>query len=283
MKTIKLKDGITIPRLGMGSWFIGDNPNTRKDEIDAFRYGIERGMTLIDTAEMYGGGRSESLIGEAIAPFDRESIYLISKVLPNNAGKRNINDSCERSLKRLNTDYLDCYLLHWRGGVPLEETIESMVRLVDSGKIKSFGVSNFDTDDMEELFTIDNGELSVMNQVLYHLGSRGVEYSLLPLMKQHNTAMMAYCPLAQGGSLRARLLTSEAVRFVAQQKNADPFQILLAFAIRDEAVIAIPKASSVAHVKSNFDAMNIELTKRDIELLSEDFMPPVDKMPLDMQ
>jgi len=283
MKTIRLKDNREIPRLGMGSWFIGDSIATREGEIEALRYGIERGMTVIDTAEMYGGGRSELLVGEAIEPFAREDLYLISKVLPNNAGRRDIFSSCDRSLERLKTEYLDCYLLHWRGEVPLEETIECMIELQDRGKIASFGVSNFDTDDMQELFSIEGGNQAVMNQVLYHLGSRGVEYSLLPWLKQNNTAMMAYCPLAQGGSLRARLLTSEAVRFVAQQKGVDPFQILLAFAIHDSNVIAIPKASSIHHVEANFNALSIELTDRDMEMLSEDFTPPLTKQPLDIQ
>ena len=283
MKTIELKSGVTIPRLGMGTWFIGDTKATRKGEIDALRRGIELGMTVIDTAEMYGGGRSESLIAEAIGSFERESLYIISKVLPNNAGRRDIFTSCERSLARLKTDYLDCYLLHWRGSTPLEETVDCMMELIQKGRIRSFGVSNLDTDEMEELFSFEDGRRCVMNQVLYHLGSRGVEYDLLPWLKNNNTAMMAYCPLAQGGSLRARLLTSEAMRILATEKNADPFQILLAFAIHDENVVAIPKASTVEHVESNFQALSIELTKRDIDLLSEDFAPPTTKLHLDMQ
>lgn len=283
MKTINLKNGTTLPRLGMGTWFLGDNRATRKDEIEALRYGIEHGMTVIDTAEMYGGGRSETLVGEAIEPFSRENIYLISKVLPNNAGRRDIFKSCDKTLERLKTDYLDCYLLHWRGGVPLEETIECMMELIQKGKIHSFGVSNLDTPDMQELFSIKDGNKCVMNQVLYHLGSRGIEYSLLPWLKNNNTAMMAYCPLAQGGSLRAGLLTSEAVRLVAHQKGVTPIQILLAFAIRDDNVIAIPKASSIKHVESNLKALSIELTVRDIELLSSDFPPPHTKLPLDIQ
>jgi len=282
MKKVTLKDGAILPQLGMGSWFLGDNYNTRQDEIDALRYGIEHGLTLIDTAEMYGGGRSESLIGKAIEPYDRGMLYLISKVLPNNASRRDIFTSCDRSLARLKTDYLDCYLLHWMGAVPLEETIECMMELKDRGKIKSFGVSNFDVDDMKELFFEKDGSNCVMNQVLYHLGSRGVEYDLLPWLKQNNTTMMAYSPLAQGGSLRARLLTSEAVRIVAKQKEVDPFQILLAFAIHDSSVIAIPKASTLKHIKSNIEALEVELTKRDIELLSKDFAPPQTKQPLDM-
>lgn len=283
MKTLQLKDGAIIPKLGMGSWFIGDSSTTRQDEINALRFGIENGLTLIDTAEMYGGGRSESLIGEAIDPYDRESLYIISKVLPNNAGKRDIFTSCEKTLARLKTEYLDCYLLHWRGGIPLEETVECMMKLIQTGKIKSYGVSNFDTNDMQELYTVQDSNKCVMNQVLYHLGSRGVEYSLLPLLKQNKNALMAYCPLAQGGSLRARLLTSEAVRIVAKNKGVDEFQILLAFAIHDSNVVAIPKASSITHVKSNIESLSIELTDRDIELLSRDFAPPQSKQPLDIQ
>ena len=283
MKTIILKNGVTIPKLGMGTWFMGDSAATKKSEINALRCGIELGMTLIDTAEMYGSGRSEQLVGEAISPYNRESLFIVSKVLPNNAGRRDIFSSCEKSLSRLKTDYLDCYLLHWRGMVSLDETVECMMELIERGRIKSFGVSNFDIEDMKELYTVNDGNKCTMNQVLYHLGSRGTEYSLLPWLKENKTAMMAYCPLAQGGSLKARLLTSEAVRVVAKQKEADPFQILLAFAIHDNNIVAIPKASTAEHVYSNYKAMSIKLTQRDIDLLSEDFPAPAKKLPLDTQ
>ncbi len=283
MKTVTLKNGVQVPRLGQGTWFIGDNPKTRVSEIETLRRGIDLGMTLIDTAEMYGSGRSESLVGEAIAPYDREKLFLVSKVLPNNAGRKNIFQSCDRSLERLKTEYLDCYLLHWRGGVPLRETIDCMKELVSRGKIKSFGVSNLDTYDMEELVAIPGGDDAVTNQVLYHLGSRGIEYDLLPWLKKHNMAMMAYCPLAQGGSLRSNLLKSEAVRIIAAEREIDAFQVLLAFALHDPNIMAIPKASTIKHVEKNYQALSVTLTQRDIDLLSEDFPPPTRKMPLDIQ
>lgn len=284
MKTLTLKNGVTVPRLGMGSWFIGDNRAARKEEIETLRRGVDLGMTLIDTAEMYGGGRSEELVGEAIAPYDREKLFLVSKVLPNNAGRRNIFRSCENSMRRLRTDYLDCYLLHWRGGVSLEETVECMMELVGAGKIKSFGVSNLDSHDMRELFSVTDGENCVIDQVLYHLASRGVEYDLLQWLKNERTAMMAYCPLAQAGRLGARgLLRGGVVSAVAEKHGADSVQVLLAFSMRDENIIAIPKASSLAHVESNFQSLEIALDDEDIALLSKEFPPPDRKMPLDIQ
>lgn len=282
MKTLTLKNGATVPRLGQGTWFIGDDRAARGEEIETLRRGIDLGLTLIDTAEMYGSGRSEDLVGEAIAPYGREKLFLVSKVLPNNAGRRNIFASCDNSLRRLKTEYLDCYLLHWRGGVPLRETAECMMELIERGKIKSFGVSNLDTYDMQELWSVADGSKCVTDQVLYHLGSRGVEFDLLPWLKSERTAMMAYCPLAQAGSLRSNLLRSEAVKKVAEKHGADLFQILLAFSMRDENVISIPKASSVAHVESNFKSLEINLDDQDIAMLSADFPAPTRKMHLDI-
>jgi len=283
MKKIKLKNGAEMPKLGQGTWFMGDEPASREDEISAIRRGIELGMTLIDTAEMYGSGRSELLVGEAIAPFSREELFVVSKVLPGNAGRGKIFASCEKTLSRLKTEYLDCYLLHWMGGVPLSETVECMMELTHRGLIKSFGVSNLDAMDMEELYSVADGNKCVTDQVLYHLGSRGVEFDLMPWLAENRTAMMAYCPLAQGASLSSGLLRSEALRVITREKEADVFQILLAFALRNDNVAAIPKASSVSHVERNFKALSIKLTKRDIDILSKDFPPPKRKQPLDMQ
>ncbi len=193
MKTVILKDGTPVPAVGQGTWFMGEKPSRRKDEIAALRWGIENGMNLIDTAEMYGDGASEELVGEAIAPYEREKLFLVSKVYPWNAGRAHIFRSCEDSLKRLGTSYLDMYLLHWRGSVPLHETVECMEELVSNGLIRRWGVSNLDYDDMEELYDIHNGDHCQTDQVLYHLGSRGTERKLQPWLKQHDIPLMAYC------------------------------------------------------------------------------------------
>ena len=180
MKTVTLPDGTQVPALGQGTWYLGEQPAVRARELAALRTGIEHGMTLLDTAEMYGGGRSEELVGEAIRPYDREKLFLVSKVYPHNAGRPEIFRSCENSLRRLGTEYLDLYLLHWRGSVPFAETAECMEELVRKGRIRRWGVSNLDTDDMEELWGVPGGAQCQVDQVLYHLGSRGVEYDLLP-------------------------------------------------------------------------------------------------------
>ena len=204
--TITLASGATVPALGQGTWYLGDDPAARAREISALRTGVGAGMRLIDTAEMYGGGRSEKLVGEAIANTPREELFLVSKVLPENAGEKHIFQCCDATMKRMGVDYLDLYLLHWRGSVPLAETVRCLEQLKEMGKIKNWGVSNFDIDDMEELWRIPQGRNCQVNQVLYHMGSRGIEYSLLPWMREHQVALMAYCPLAQGGSLRRGLL-----------------------------------------------------------------------------
>ena len=180
---VRLKDGALMPKLGQGTWFLGEDKSKEQDEIKSIKIGIENNMTLIDTAEMYGEGLAEELVGKAIKGYDREKLFLVSKVYPHNAGRRNIFRSCENTLKRMGVEYLDLYLLHWRGAVPLSETVECMEELVKKGKIKRWGVSNFDIDDMKELMTVKDGDKCVVNQVLYHLGSRGIEYSLYPWMK----------------------------------------------------------------------------------------------------
>lgn len=280
-RTVTLSDGTVLPALGQGTWMIGDNPNKRKEEIETLRTGIELGMYVIDTAEMYGSGRSESLVGEAIADI-RDEVFLVSKVYPHNAGLDRIAVSCEASLRRLGTDRLDLYLLHWRGSIPLEETIEGMERLVEQGKILRWGVSNFDTADMEELVSLTRGTHCVTNQVLYHLGSRGIEFDLLPWQRNMRMPIMAYCPLAQAGSLRRELVTHRAVLEVAERHGLTPFQLLLAWCIRDEGVMAIPKASSVEHVRLNAQAASVQLTQEDLQKLDEAFPPPTRKMYLDI-
>lgn len=280
---VRLKNGAEIPALGLGTWYLGDDAGRRAREIAALRTGIEKGMALIDTAEMYGGGRSERLVGEAIKGTERGRLFIVSKVLPNNAGRRGIFRSCEESLQRLGTDYLDLYLLHWRGSVPLAETVECMEKLERDGLIRGWGVSNFDTDDMEELRRVKGGDGCLVNQVLYHAASRGIEYSLLPQMMERGVALMAYCPLAQGGSLRRGLFRSRALNDIAARRGATVAQILLAWAIRGGDTIAIPRSSSPEHTAENAGADAIELTAEELAAIDREFAPPRRKEPLDIQ
>lgn len=280
---VKLKNGEMVPALGQGTWYLGDSRAKRKDEIEAIQTGIELGMTLIDTAEMYGSGRSEELVGEAIEGFDRENLFLVSKVLPSNANKVNMYKSCENSLKRMKVDYLDLYLYHWRGSTPLKETVDCLENLVKEGLIKSWGVSNFDVDDMEELFSIPNGKNCMVNQVLYHTGSRGIEYSLLPWMNENNVSLMSYCPLAQAGSLKRELFTSEVLINIAKKHDCDITEVMLAWNIRNGKTIAIPRTGNKAHTIINANADNIVLDKSDIEAIDRAFLAPRRKMALDIQ
>ncbi|WNQ12241.1 aldo/keto reductase [Paenibacillus aurantius] len=278
---VELPDGTRVPRLGQGTWNMGDNPAAAQEEIRTLRLGVELGMNLIDTAEMYGEGLSESLVGEAIEGI-RDEVFLVSKVYPHNAGRGRIARSCEDSLRRLKTDRLDLYLLHWRGSVPLGETIEGMEKLVKEGKILRWGVSNLDQADMEELLGLPGGTRCATDQVLYHLGSRGIEYDLLPWMREHRLPAMAYSPLAQAGSLRKGLVTHPAVREIADRHGVSPFSVMLAWCIRGGDVIAIPKASTERHVLENARAAALSLTEEEQRKLDEAFPPPTRKKPLDI-
>jgi len=280
-RVVTLPDGTTVPCVGQGTWHMAENPRERAEEIKALQLGIELGMKVIDTAEMYGHGAAERLVGEAIKG-RRDEVFLVSKVYPHNSGLDKIATACENSLKRLGTDYLDLYLLHWRGRVPLEETVEGMEKLRKEGKILRWGVSNFDTDDMEELWGIPDGRNCAVNQVLYHLGSRGIDFDLLPWHRAHRLPIMAYSPLAQGGSLRKQLLTDPAVQSLAEKYRVKPLQIALAWTIRTKDVIAIPKAGRQQHVLENAEAAAIELTPEDLEKLDRAFPKPRKKVPLDM-
>lgn len=220
-----LPDGTQVPALGQGTWFLGEHKAAGLREQEALTAGVSAGMTLIDTAEMYGSGKAELLIGKTIKEMDRSSLFLVSKVYPHNAGRKNIFKSCMASLERMGTDYLDLYLLHWRGGIPLEETVACMEQLKKEGKIRRWGVSNFDTEDMEELWSVPGGKNCAVNQVLYHVASRGIEYDLLPWMRQHQIPLMAYCPLAQGGDLRRGLYESPVLKKVAKAHGASISQI----------------------------------------------------------
>ena len=285
MKTILAK-GLQVPVLGQGSCYIGENPYKAKEEKAALLKGFELGLKLIDTAEMYGDGQSEVFIGKTLKKISREQFMLISKVYPHNAGRANIFNSLENSLKRLNTDYLDIYLLHWRGTVPLQETVDCMEELVASGKIKRWGVSNFDVLDMEDLWNMQNGKNCAVNQVLYNLTSRGIEYDLLPWAKEHDVAIMAYCPLAQAGRLNrmsAKTLNDKAIYDILNKYGISIMQLMLAFTLRQNSVCAIPKASSVLHVEENAAVLNINISDSDWKYIDSVFLPPSCKMHLDME
>ena len=273
-KQLVLKNDVSVPRLGQGTWYLGQGLQPREQELAALRRGIERGMTLIDTAEMYGEGRSEALIGEAIRSLDRDGLYLVSKVYPHNAGHGRLEKSLTASLQRLGTDHLDLYLLHWRGSIPLRETAEEMERQVTLGRIKSWGVSNLDLDDMQELMQTGLGEHCITDQVLYHLGSRGVEYDLLPWLTERRIALMAYCPLAQGGTLRRGVLRSPAVLQAAEHHGATPAQVLLDFVLQQPDVIAIPRSSAPAHTEENAAALDFCLTAEELTALDRAFPAP---------
>jgi diketogulonate reductase-like aldo/keto reductase len=265
-----------IPQLGQGTWNMAEKSNLRRNEIAALRRGVELGMRAIDTAEMYGNGRSETLTGEAIRDI-RDEVFLISKVLPSNASATGCVTACEASLKRLGVERLDLYLLHWRGRFPLEETISGFSRLLDQGKIAAWGVSNFDVDDMEELFTLEGGSACAVNQVLYNPEHRGIELDLLPWCRQRDVAVIAYSPVGQGG----KLLQNRTLQELAGVRGVSPAQIALAWCMR-EPVLAIPKAGSVRHVEENARASGISLTASEFEAIDKAFPRPRKKQPLAM-
>jgi len=281
--TAALPGGGRLPRLGQGTWHMAEDPARRASEIEALKIGVELGMTLIDTAEMYADGRAESLVGEAIRGLPRNELFIVSKVYPHNAGRTRIYDACKSSLKRLGLESLDLYLLHWRGGVPLAETAACMNELVASGLIRRWGVSNFDTRDMQELWGTPGGSRCAVNQVLYHLGSRGAEYDLMPWMKERGIPLMAYCPIAQAGDLRRGLLSDPAVLTVAETYGITPVQVLLSFVLHKPDVIAIPKSGDPRHTSQNAMAGTIRLGKEDIHLLNSAFPAPIRKMPLHIE
>ena len=274
-RSVTLSNQTTVPALGQGTWRMGEDARVRKQEIAALRAGIELGMTLIDTAEMYGDGAAESLLGEAFAGI-RDQVFLVSKVYPQNAGRGRIERACEASLQRLKTDHLDLYLLHWRGSVPLAETIEGMEALVRAGKIRRWGVSNFDHGDMDQLFRA-GGEACATNQVLYNVTERGAEFDLMPQLRQRHIPTMAYSPIGQGD-----LPTSGALSAVARRHDATPFQVALAWVLRDPLVIAIPKAGDAAHVADNRRALDLVFSAEDLAAIDAEFPPPSRKTRLAM-
>lgn len=281
MKALPLPSGRKIPILGQGTWGMAENPAKRKAEIAALQLGLDLGMSLIDTAEMYGEGAAEELIGEAIAG-RRAEVFLVSKVYPHNATRQGTIQACERSLRRLQTDYLDCYLLHWRGSVPLIETIEAFQTLRGAGKILDYGVSNLDVDDMEEAFASPGGDEIVTDQVLYNLAHRGIEWDLLPWCQEHGVPVMAYSPIGHSGAEKKELLENRTVKLIAKRHGATPAQVALAWLLQRD-VVAIPKASSPDHVRENRGALELKLTTQDFIDLDEPFPPPQGKVPLEMK
>lgn len=280
-RKVAFPDGITVSAIGQGTWHMGENAELRAQEVYALQVGIAHGLTLIDTAEMYADGGAEEVVGEAICG-QRDKVYLVSKVYPHNAGGQQAINACEQSLQRLQTDYIDLYLLHWRGGFPLIDTITAMQKLQQTGKIRQWGVSNLDIQDMRELWSLNGGQTCQTNQVLYHLASRGIEFDLLPWCQQHHVPVMAYCPLAQAGRLRDDLLTHPTVRRISDARGITPAQLLLAWVIRHPDVIAIPKASSEQHVIENAQALAVVLTVEELAMLDQAFPPPTHKQYLDV-
>lgn len=260
-----------VPVIGQGTWYMGEDPGLRQREVAALQQGIDLGLTLIDTAEMYAEGGAEKVVGQALVG-RRDEVFLVSKVYPHNASRKGAIAACERSLQRLGTEHIDLYLLHWRGQYPLEETVEAFERLRDAGKIGRWGVSNFDTDDLQEL----SDPACATNQVLYNPEQRGIEFDLLPWCREHSVPVMAYCPLAQAG----RLLRHPVLTRIAEAHGATPAQVSLAWVTRQDGVIAIPKAVEPRHVQLNAGAARLQLRDDDLRALDEAFPPPARKQRL---
>ena len=269
--------GAKVPVLGQGTWQLGDRPDRRSQEIAALQLGIDLGLTLIDTAEMYGNGASEELVAEAIDG-RRDRIFVVTKILPGNAtSKKKIVSACEHSLRRLRVEYVDLYLLHWRQSENLPVVVETFRGLVESGKIRHWGVSNFDADDLQELARLPGADSVSCDQVLYNVSRRGIEYDLLPSARERGLNVMAYTPIEQG-----RVLGNPALREIATRHQATPAQIALAWVIRQDGVVAIPRTSSPAHVRENAGALDIQLSTRDLAEIDRAFPPPARARPLEM-
>lgn len=265
----------TMPRLGQGTWRMGEGAAPRAQEADALRLGVDLGMTLIDTAEMYGDGAAEEVVADAIQG-QRDQVFLVSKVYPHNASRTGVPAACERSLRRLRTDCLDLYLLHWRGQHPVAETVAAFEALRQAGKIRAWGVSNFDTADMAGMPLAPAG--CAANQVLYNLDARGIEFDLLPWSASHGVPVMAYSPVGQGG----RMLRNKALGAVAARHGVTPAQAAIAWTLRQPGVVSIPKASDAAHVRENAAAAGVRLTPEDFAELDAAFPPPRRKQSLEM-
>jgi diketogulonate reductase-like aldo/keto reductase len=276
MPTVRLPDGETVPRLGQGTWQMAEKASLRKAEIAALRLGLDLGMTLIDTAEMYASGGAEELTAEAIAG-RRDEVFLVSKVLPGNSSRKGTLAACERSLKRLHTDRIDLYLLHWRGSPPLSETLDAFEELQQAGKIRHWGVSNFDVSDMQELTRDPRGKDCATNQVLYNLTRRGIEFDLLPWQRRQQQPIMAYSPIEQG-----RLAGHKSLETIASQLGVTSAQVALAWLLRQDNVISIPKAAAEQHVRDNHAALELQLNGGHLAALDRIFPPPRSAQPLEM-
>lgn len=276
MKTVRMPSGDLVPALGQGTWNMGEEPALRQQEIACLRAGIDLGLRLVDTAEMYGDGRTEALVGEAIAG-RRDDVYLVSKVYPHNASRKSMRTACVNSLRRLKTDRIDLYLLHWAGSVPIQETVEAFARLQEDGHIRCWGVSNLDTASMEELWAVPGGRAVQINQVLYNLGRRGIEWDLLPWLRERRVPVMAYSPIEQGRLLRRRGLID-----FAKRRGITPAQAALGWLLAQEDVIAIPKTSSQPRLAQNLGALSRPLDAADLAELDRLFPPPQAPVPLAM-
>ncbi|WP_175886510.1 aldo/keto reductase [Burkholderia sp. BCC0044] len=274
--TVVLPNGETIPKLGLGTWEMGERPARRADEIAALREGVELGMTLVDTAEMYGDGATEELVGDALAGL-RDDVFLVSKVYPHHASRRGVVAACDASLKRLRTDRLDLYLLHWRGSVPLEETVEGFAALQRAGKIRHWGVSNFDTADMAELVDEAGGGACATNQILYNIARRGPEFDLLPWLADHRIPAMAYSPVDHG-----RLPKRSPLDEIARLRGVSVMRVALAWVLAQPGVFAIPKASRIEHVRDNRAALDVVFSDDERAQLDAYFRPPRSKRALEM-
>ena len=276
LRSVTLRNGERVPSLGQGTWHMGEDRRRATEEAASVRLGIDLGMTLIDTAEMYGSGGAEEVVARA-AESQRDSLFIVSKVYPHNASRTGVVAACERSLKRLATDRIDLYLLHWRGSIPLAETLEGFQRLQRDGKIRHHGVSNFDRADMAEWAALQGGATVAADQVLYNLTRRGPEWDLVPWCREHQVAIMAYTPLGTGGMLRHPALAE-----IARRRGATPAQIALAWLLRQEGTIVIPKASRPEHVRENRGALDVRLTEQDLSAIDRAFPPPKGKSRLGM-
>jgi len=284
MKTVSLPDGHTVPALGLGTWRMGESRRSRRVEVAAVRQAFELGYRLIDTAEMYGEGGAEEVVGQALAEalragdLRREDVFIVTKVYPHHASRTGTPAACERSLRRLGVDTIDLYLLHWAGSHPLQETVDAFEALRDQRRIAAWGVSNFDTDDMESLWRLDQGPRCAANQVYYSLTERGPEHDLLPWLQARNVALMAYSPIDQG-----QLAGERALQAMAARSGLTPAQVALAWCLAQRGVIAIPKAAREAHLRENLAAAEVELGADDIAELDRRFPPPRTKKPLAMR
>lgn len=281
MTTVELPSGHTMPVLGMGTWRMGENHRRQEAEVTALRRGMSLGLTLIDTAEMYGEGGAEEVVAEAISSADRTNLFLVSKVYPHNASSQGVVAACDRSLARLGTDYLDLYLLHWRGDVPIAETMAAFQQLQAAGKIRDYGVSNFDVDDMTEAMSVPRGEAIATNQILYNLSRRGIEIDLLPWCRERNIPVMAYSPIEQG-RLLSNSRHSGALQQIAKEKGVADAQVAIAWLLHQPGVVVIPKASKIGHVEQNYAALDISLSAEELLRLEKAFPKPARPIPLEM-